>query len=170
MARIAIPAIGMTITVSGSKQLADKIKRKHGQVKRVRTTGVDRVGRYLYKEKRNKCKMGLYSGREIAPNTYRFGWQYLGGPAQTNFSGATLNAHKLGRRVNSSSSDRIEVVLDTSEAPHAALIHGNIEGAAEYFYNPMLRMLVKARPWMKITQEERGEAVKIIKFTYQGRW
>lgn len=162
--------MGLRLTVQGNDVLAAKLKVMRGKVKRVRTVGVSRVGQYLYKKKRNDCLQGLYSGKEVAPNTYRFGWKYLGGPAVSHFTGATLNAHKLGRRVNSSSSDRIEVSLDTTAAPHAALIHGNIKGATEYFYNPLLKQLVKTRPWMKITQEERGEAVKLIKFTYQGRF
>jgi len=167
---VNISHMGIRLTVEGNDVLAKKLRVKRDRVKRVRTVGVSRVGKYLYEKKRNDCKQGLYSGKEVAPNTYRFGWQYLGGPAISHFTGATLNAHKLGRRINSSSSDRIEVSLDTAAAPHAALIHGNIKGATEYFYNPLLKQLVKTRPWMKITLEERGEAVKLIKFTYQGRF
>ena len=166
----SVTAFGLRITVTGSDIAAARIRKVHDGVKRARTVGVDRVGKYLYDKKRSDCKAGLYGGRAVGPNTYRFGWEYLGGPAITKFTGATLNAHRLGKRVNTSSGDRIEVVLDTTLAPHAALIHGNIEGNEEYFLNPMLRMLVKTRPWMKITKEERGEAIRIIKFTYQKRY
>jgi len=162
-------AFGFNITVLGNEVLAKKVAGMSSRIRRARTVGVDRVGRYLYEKKRNDCKMGLYGGREVGPNVYRYGWQYLGGPAVTKFTGATLNAHKLGKRINATT-DRIEVVLDTSLAPHAALIHGNIRGDAEFFYNPILKALVKARPWMKITQEERGQATWIIKFTYQKRF
>ena len=169
MAVTVAPAIGISITVLGNEALAKKLLKMRNKVRRVRTTGVNRVGKYLYEKKRSDCKAGLYSGREVAPNTYRFGWQYLGGPAVTHFTKATLNAHRLGKRV-AGYVDRIEVSLDTTLAPHAALIHGNIKGSTEYFENKMLGMLVKTRPWMKITEEERGAAVKIIKFTYQGRY
>ena len=160
---------GFTITVIGNEVVGKRLLDVSSRIERARTIGVDRVGKYLFAKKKELCKGGLYGGQEVGPNTYRYGWQYLGGPAITKFTGATLNAHRLGKRINAAT-DRIEVVLDTSQVPYAAFIHGNIRGDTEFFYNEILKTLVKTRPWMKITEEERGEAVWIIKFTYQKRF
>ncbi len=166
---VAAANLGITVTVTGTESVIAKVKLMRKKVMRMRTTGVSRVGGYLLEEKKKKVKDMLYSGQEIGPNKFRYGLRYLGGPAKTKFTGATLRAHRLGRRVNAAT-DRIEVVLDTTQAPHAALIHGEMDNPG-FFINNLLGKgtLVKQRPWMKITVEERAKAKLILRLTYQGR-
>ena len=159
--------MGFNITVLGTKRLIDRVNNIKKRVVRSRTVGVSRAGKKLYERKRLACKMGLYGGKEVGPNTYRFGWAYLGPPTSNVFTGAVLNAHRLGKRVNGAI-DRIEVVLDTAKAPHAALIHGPMNSETN-FYNPMIRRFVKTRPWMKISAEDHTEAYGEIIRTYFGR-
>jgi len=152
--------------VFGVERLIKKIKGKHKQIRRVRSVGVKRAGRYLYEEKREKCKQGLYSGQEVAPNKWRYGWSHLGGPADYHFTKNLLNAHKLGAAVIGSP-DRIEVSLDLQKAPYGGLIHGPMRGKT-MFYNPRMKMLVESRPWMKIQKGEAKETVRILIRTYRG--
>jgi len=166
----ALPGAFMSMSVSGTERLASRFAMIREKIKRSRTTGVDRCGRYLYTKKRNDCKAGLYSGKEVAPNTWRYGWEYLGGPAKYEFTGSVLDAHELGKRVNANV-DIIEVSLNPSKSPHAAMIHGRIsegEGSSGIFYSPMMKKMIQTRPWMKAQEEELRECVKIVMTTYKG--
>lgn len=162
----AAKRMGFRPVVYGVEKLMGRLKVKSKQVKRVRSVGVQRAGRWLYEHKRELCKQGLYSGQEVAPNRWRYGWQYLGGPAKYHFTKNLLNAHRLGKLVMGHI-DRIEVFIDIGQAPYAALIHGPMEGAT-YFQSPRLDKMVRTRPWMRITEEETVRTAFILHRTYKG--
>jgi len=156
------------LTIIGEERLILKLRRMHNSIRRSRTAGVDRVGKYLFGKKREDCKAGLYSGQEVAPNKWRYGWKYLGGPAIYEFTGAVLKAHELGNRTNADI-DVIDVSVNVNKAPHAALIHGMMHSTAGAFTSPMMKRLVKTRPWMRATDEERLKARNLIVATYIGK-
>ena len=126
--------------------------------------GMKRIAGYLVNEKKNKCKMGLYSGQEVAPNKWRYGWETLGGPATYQFTKSVLNAHRIGTVIY----DFVNVVLDVPLAPHAAMIHGDINSLSSYFWNDRIDAYVKQRPWMKATREEKETCIQILIYTYWG--
>ena len=169
---LAAPISGslLRIDVIGDKRLIAHLNRIHKSIRRMRTVGVDRAGKYLYDKKRADCKAGLYSGKEVAPNKWRYGWEYLGGPAKYEFTGSVLDAHELGKRVNAAV-DSIEVSLNPMKSPHAAMIHGPMSAGETYsglFYSPMLKKLVKTRPWMQAQLIERAKTAIILVKAYKG--
>jgi len=156
-----------SMRVIGTEQLRVKLTLMHTRMKRTRSVGIDRVGKYLLSKKKEDCKAGLYSGKEVAPNKWRYGWEYLGGPAIYEFTGSVLKAHELGKRVNADI-DTIDVFINPAVSPHAALIHGYIHSTAGAFTSPMMKRLVKTRPWMKATEDEKNTAMAILIKTYLG--
>jgi len=140
------------LDIQGLDRLQKHIVDIRSQVSRARHVGVERCGKYLFYTKIQKCQEGLYSGQEVAPNKWRYGWEYLGGPAAYEFTKNLLNSHRLGP-LQIGIIDRIEVWLDMNQAPYASFIHGPMEGKT-FFYNQRLRMLVETRPWMKVTEDE----------------
>jgi len=159
-----------TVRVTGTERLKSHVTKIHKRIHRLRTVGVDRAGRYFLDKKKLDCKMGLYSGKEVAPNKWRYGWEHLGGPPKYQFTGSVLDAHELGKRVNADT-DRIEIRLNISKAPHAALIHGKMshgELSSGIFYSPLLKKFVKTRPWMKVEESEIRSSIVILIKTYRG--
>lgn len=166
MVTIRKPMIDMNVL--GAEKLRKRILSVRTSIQRARHVGIPRVGRYLYNVKRLKCKMGLYSGQEVAPNKWRYGWEYLGGPAKNYFTKATLNAHFMMKPHFGLQGDIVGVVLDSAAAKHATMIHGSIGSLSSYFYNPRLDAYVKTRPWMKGTRDEKEACIGIIAGAYGG--
>lgn len=151
--------------IFGLVRVARKMKALEQRITRMNTLGVKRVGTFLLNEKKNKCKMGLYSGQEVAPNKYRYGWEHLGGPAVYHFTKSVLNSHKLVFI----GTDKVQVELDAGIAPHASMIHGPIDRMSGHFYNARIDAHVRQRPWMKATREEKETILQILTYTYRGR-
>ena len=121
------------LRVTGIQGLQKHIKQVSASIKRSRYIGIPRVGRYLFNKKRLDCKMGLYSGQEVAPNKWRYGWENLGGPAKNYFTKATLNAHRISGPKFGKTGDIVAVSLNSAKAPHAEMIHGPINSMSSYF-------------------------------------
>lgn len=154
------------LKVFGIENLQRHIHQIDSRFTKMRSSsgGMKRIAGWLLKEKKNKCKMGLYSGQEVAPNKWKYGWEHLGGPAIYHFTKSVLNAHHVGNVRY----DFASVVLEVAEAPHAAVIHGSFSSISARFFSPRLNKWVKQRPWMKVTREEKEMCIQILTYTYRG--
>ena len=157
------------LKVYGIGLLQKHINLVSNSIRRMRYVGVPRIGRYLLNSRKTRCKMGLYSGQEVAPNKWRYGWEHLGGPAKNYFTKATLEAHEMINTRHGIIGDVTGVMLNPIKSPHAAMIHGPIDSLSSYFYNERLETYVKTRPWMRVTREDKETCVGVLAGTYGAR-
>lgn len=163
-----VAVIPLKMSVIGVEKLALRINSVRAKTMKMRTVGVSRAGSFLLVEKKDKCKQQLYGGQEVAPNKYRYGWQYLGGPAIYHFQKYVYNAHRKGKVMHSGNTDSVDVVLDTALARHAGLIHGPTRGGAYGFFNPRLQQMVKYRYWMRADIDELRMCMVVLIKAYKG--